>query len=127
MTARDRFTTARIARLATAGPHLVPICFALDGTTIWSAVDAKPKRTRRLRRLRNIAADPRVSVLVDHYDDADWSELWWARADGVCTVHDAAPAALALLVERYDQYARSPPEGPFLEIAVSRWSDWAAQ
>src|SRR4051794_4921374 len=93
VTPRERFAAARVARLATSGPHIVPICFALDGDTIWSAVDAKPKRTRALRRLENIARDPRVSVLTDHYDDSDWSRLWWARADGTATVHDDAPAA----------------------------------
>jgi PPOX class probable F420-dependent enzyme len=124
--ARARFTSARVARLATTGPHLVPICFAVDGDTIWSAVDAKPKRTRALRRLENIAADPRVAVLVDEYDDADWSRLWWARADGTAAVHDAAPHALALLCARYEQYADSPPAGPFVAVAVTRWSGWSA-
>jgi len=124
--ARERFAAARVARLATAGPHLVPVCFAVEGDTIWSAVDAKPKRTRSLRRLRNVEADPRVSLLVDHYDDADWSRLWWARADGTAAIVEDAPAALALLVERYTQYAASPPAGPFLAIAISRWSGWAA-
>ena len=62
-------------------PHLVPITFAVDGDALYSAVDAKPKSTRALRRLANIAANPAVSVLVDHYDD-DWTRLWWARADG---------------------------------------------
>ena len=71
--ARARFAAARVARLATAGPHLVPVCFAVDGDTIWSAVDAKPKRSRELQRLRNIEADPRVAVLADHYTDDDWS------------------------------------------------------
>jgi PPOX class probable F420-dependent enzyme len=120
---RERFASARVARLATAGPHIVPICFALDGDTLWSAVDAKPKRTRELRRLENIARDPRVSVLVDEYDE-DWSRLWWARADGVATVHDSGP--VELLVARYEQYAGSPPAGPFIAIAVERWSGWSA-
>ena len=123
MTPRERFAAARVARLATAGPHLVPICFALDGDTIWTAVDAKPKRTRALRRLQNIARDPRVSLLVDHYED-DWSQLWWARADGIATVHDDGP--VALLAARYPQYAADPPAGPFIAIAVEHWSGWSA-
>jgi PPOX class probable F420-dependent enzyme len=125
VTPRERFLAARVARLATSGPHVVPICFALDGDTIWTAVDAKPKRTRALRRLENIASDPRVSVLVDHYDDADWSRLWWARADGVATVSEDGP--VDLLVARYAQYAESPPAGPFIAVAVERWSGWSAQ
>jgi PPOX class probable F420-dependent enzyme len=123
VTPRERFASARVARLATAGPHVVPICFALDGDVIWSAVDAKPKRTRALRRLENIARDSRVSVLVDHYEE-DWSQLWWARADGTATVHDDGP--VALLAARYAQYADAPPVGPFVRIAVRRWSGWAA-
>jgi PPOX class probable F420-dependent enzyme len=120
---RERFAEARVARLATAGPHIVPVCFVLDGDVIWSAVDAKPKRTRALQRLENIARDPRVSLLVDHYED-DWSQLWWARADGVARVEDSGP--MNLFRARYEQYAASPPAGPFIAIAVERWSGWSA-
>src|SRR5205823_9040776 len=66
-----RVTTARVARLATTDPdgrpHLVPIVFAVDGDTLYSAVDDKPKRSRRLRRIENARARPDVTVLVDHY------------------------------------------------------------
>src|SRR4051795_978279 len=84
--ARTRFAAAHVARLATAGtdgrPHLVPVVFALDGDTLYTAVDdVKPKATTRLRRLANIAANPAVALLADHYED-DWSALWWVRADG---------------------------------------------
>ena len=83
--ARQRFADAAVARLATVGPagqpHLVPVTFAVDGDHIYTAVDAKPKTTANLRRLRNIAGNPRVAVLADHYE-ADWDGLWWARAPG---------------------------------------------
>ena len=125
----SRFATARVARLATVAvdgtPHVVPIVFAVDGDTIYSAVDGKPKRSRQLRRLANIAAQPRVSVLVDQYDE-DWSRLWWVRADGAATVHDSSPAARELLAAKYPQYSGVPLDGPFLHIAVARWSDWSA-
>jgi PPOX class probable F420-dependent enzyme len=124
--ARARFASARVARLATAGPHLVPVVFAVDGDTIWSAVDAKPKRTRALRRLANIARDPRVALLADHYEDANWSALWWARADGEARVLDASPRALELLAGRYPQYVADPPAGPFIAVDVARWSGWSA-
>jgi len=127
--ARERFAAARVARLATVDergrPHLVPIVFALDGAAIWSGVDAKPKSTRALRRLANIAANPQVSVLVDHYDD-DWTQLWWVRADGLARVHVHSAAALGLLAGRYPQYRDMPPPGPFIAIDVQRWSGWAA-
>jgi PPOX class probable F420-dependent enzyme len=129
VTPAQRFATARVARLATVdatgAPHLVPVVFALVGDVIHSAVDAKPKRHRALRRLANIAHEPRVSVLADHYDD-DWTRLWWVRADGVARVRDTSAAGLAALVAKYPQYADTPPPGPFLEIEVRRWSAWSA-
>jgi PPOX class probable F420-dependent enzyme len=131
---RRRFASGRVARLATvdaAGrPHLVPIVFALAGETIYSAVDAKPKRSTALRRLANVAANPQVAVLVDHYTE-DWRELWWVRADGVGRVLDPAAAearrGIAALVDRYPRhYAADPPGGPVLAVDVSRWSGWSA-
>ena len=130
--ARARFEASPVAYLATVGsdgsPHIVPISFALDGDTIWTAVDAKPKHGTRLRRLENVAANPRVSVLVDHYE-ADWTHLWWARADGRASAYFEGPElerALALLRARYPQYAEIELRGPALGIAVERWSGWSA-
>ncbi|MEU4420434.1 TIGR03668 family PPOX class F420-dependent oxidoreductase [Actinoplanes sp. NPDC024001] len=126
MTPAERFATARVARLATVtpdgAPHLVPIVFALVGDVISTAVDGKPKRHRRLARLANIAHEPRVSVLADHYDD-DWSTLWWVRADGRATVTDEPEPAL---LARYPQYREQPPPGPFLRIQVDSWTAWSA-
>jgi PPOX class probable F420-dependent enzyme len=131
--ARERFATARVARLATVGadgePHVVPIVFALDGETIVHAVDHKPKRTRDLRRLANIADNPRVAVLADEYDDAHWDRLWWVRADGAARVlepGDEARRALDLLAERYTQYRAAPPAGPVVAVDVERWRGWSA-
>jgi PPOX class probable F420-dependent enzyme len=127
--ARERFASARVARLATADaggvPPIVPLVFALDGETIYSAVDAKPKRTTDLKRLRNVTANPRVALLADHYAE-DWDVIWWARADGTGRVLDSSPAAVALLRERYAQYRDAPPEGPVLAVDVERWSGWHA-
>ena len=125
--ARERFAEARVARLATVGangaPHLVPVVFAVVGSTIVSAVDHKPKTTTRLRRLANIEANPWVSLLVDAYDE-DWSRLWWARADGRADVHETWD--LAPLVARYEQYADHAPTGPVIVVEVDRWSGWSA-
>jgi PPOX class probable F420-dependent enzyme len=129
--ARRRFAAARVARLATVDargrPHLVPIVFALSRETIYSVVDDKPKRTTKLRRLQNVRSNPAVSVLVDHYDDADWSALWWVRADGAARVLDPdipeARAAVQLLLERYPQQRAT---GAVLALDVQRWSDWSA-
>jgi len=127
--ARARFAAARVARLATADaagrPHLVPIAFAIAGETIYSVVDAKPKRTRALRRLANVRENPAVSLLVDHWDDEDWERLWWVRADGEGRVLDPgepeAARAIGLLRERYP---RQWAEGPVLAVDVVRWSGW---
>ena len=130
---RDRVARMRVARLASVGgdgrPHVVPIVFALDDDVLYFAVDAKPKRTRDLQRLRNIATNPGVAVLFDEYDDADWSRLWWVRADGRARIVDGGPdfeRAIELLVGRYPQYARSKPEGPVVAVTIQRWSGWAA-
>ena len=133
--ARRRFAAARVARLATADadgrPHLVPVVFAADGDRVWTAVDdVKPKATMRLRRLRNIAANPAVALLADHYEDDDWTALWWARADGTARLLDpadpAAQPARDLLAERYAPYRDAPPPGVVVAIDVARWSGWAA-
>ncbi len=129
--ARSRFAAARVARLATADaggrPHLVPIAFAVAEDTIYSAVDAKPKRTRALRRLANVRENPAVSLLVDHWDEDDWTALWWARADGRGRVLDPedpeARRAVALLRERYPGQRDA---GEVLAVEVERWSGWAA-
>jgi PPOX class probable F420-dependent enzyme len=129
--ARARFAAARVARLATADaagrPHLVPIAFAVAGDTIYSAVDAKPKRTRALRRLANVRANPAVSLLVDHWDEEDWTRLWWVRADGrgrvLAPEVEEARRAVELLRERYP---RQRAAGEVLAITVERWSGWTA-
>jgi PPOX class probable F420-dependent enzyme len=141
--ARRRLAGVPVARLATVSPaglpHVVPFTFALGSRArgagsgpedhIYSAVDAKPKSSTDLRRLRNIRANPRVAVLADHYED-DWDRLWWVRADGQAAILDdpatMAPA-LALLAGRYPQYRQHPPAGPVISIHVDRWTGWTAR
>ena len=129
-TARRRFAAAPVARLATVGgdggPHLVPVVFAVEGDTVYTADDGKPKTSQRLRRLANIAANPAVSLLVDRYDD-DWTRLWWVRADGVAAVHADGPAwtvGAALLRAKYPQYQTVSLDGPMIVVAVSGWASW---
>jgi PPOX class probable F420-dependent enzyme len=130
--ARERFAAARVARLATtdsaARPHIVPIAFAVEGDHVYSAVDAKPKRTTSLRRLANVRSNPAVAMLVDHYDDGDWSALWWVRAEGLGRVLDPeeheAQRAIALLLARYPQQRAT---GAVLAVDVERWSGWSAR
>jgi PPOX class probable F420-dependent enzyme len=102
----------------------------VEGDRIYSAVDDKPKRTPHLQRLANIASDPRVSVLVDHYEE-DWSKLWWVRADGRAQVllqgakqEDERDHALDLLAERYHAYRERQPSGAVIRVDVERWTTW---
>ena len=125
--------SARVARLATAGadgrPHVVPICFALAGDTVYSAVDEKPKRSRDLQRLRNIRVHPRVALLVDEWDE-DWSRLWWVRLRGEARILDGGPErerAIELLVDKYEQYRAHPPQGDVIAIDVDEWREWSAE
>ena len=132
---RERFAAGRVARLATltadGRPHLVPVTFVLErpSDVVWIVVDAKPKSTRRLRRLANIEADPRVSLVVDHYEE-DWDRLWWVRADGTASVEEvstvAGDAALIALRAKYPQEADADRLGPLIRVEVQRWASWSA-
>ena len=111
---------------AVTGPRAGPGGPA-DGDTLYFAFDHKPKRTTALRRLRTIAANPRVCLPADHYAD-DRTRLWWARADGLAgIVEDPEPRAgpVELLCAAYPQYRERPPEGPVVAVRVTRWSGWA--
>ena len=151
--ARERFATGRVARLATVNrggaPHVVPVTFvvvsvdpaeldpaeldrAADDSSagrdaIVFAVDHKPKSTSALRRLDNIAAQPRVAFLVDDYDEL-WERLWWVRADAAARTVSGPrrERVLAELVAKYEQYADRVPAGPVVEALVTRWSGWQA-
>jgi PPOX class probable F420-dependent enzyme len=130
--ARARLDAARTATLATAGddgrPHVVPITFAVEDDLIFTAVDHKPKSTRKLRRLRNIAQNPRVALLADEYSE-DWNRLWWVRVDGLAEVIEDAEGMrhpVDALVRRYAQYREHRPEGPVIVIRVHSWSGWAS-
>jgi PPOX class probable F420-dependent enzyme len=116
-----------VARLATirpdGSPRVVPICFALDGDTLYTAVDEKPKGTRQLARLADIERDPRVEVVIDHYDD-DWSQLWWVRLRGRAQVVEHDDRALELLCAKYPQYRERRPKGPFVVVEIDARIYW---
>jgi PPOX class probable F420-dependent enzyme len=125
-----RLTAARVARLATTDPdgrpHLVPIVFALEGDTLYTAVDRKPKRSSKLRRIENARTRPDVTILVDHYEE-NWDRLWWIRLRGHARVLDEGAErdrALALLQEKYPQYRAEPPDGPVLAVDVTDVREW---
>jgi PPOX class probable F420-dependent enzyme len=125
--------TRRVAHLATAGPdgapHIVPVCFAWDGAALYIALDAKPKRVApaRLKRVRNILANPQVAFLCDTYDE-DWSRLGYLLVHGMGDLLDPGPthaAAVALLREKYPQYRAMPIEQqPLIRIHPERITAW---
>jgi PPOX class probable F420-dependent enzyme len=129
--ARKRLAESKIARLATVDeggrPHIVPLVFVIEEDIVYFAVDGKPKTTRNLKRLQNIAANPAVAVLADHYED-DWNKLWWVRADGTArVVTDAVETkrAIDLLADRYEQYRHGRPAGPVVAIHIDRLTGWS--
>ena len=124
---------ARVGRLATADatgqPLVVPVCYVFDGTRCYSAVDAKPKRTRELRRLKNIAANPHVSLVVDVWDE-DWSKLCWVIVEGRAEVlrgGEEFERAVDLLVAKYPQYRAlglNRAEGAVIVFTPERVLTW---
>lgn len=122
---------ARVARMATVDPrerpHLVPVVFALDGDTLLSSVDQKPKSEGELQRIRNIRSHPAVTVLVDHYEE-DWPKLWWVRMRGIGRVVEGGgerDRALTLLRAKYEQYVTMPPQGPTIAVDIEEWRGWS--
>jgi PPOX class probable F420-dependent enzyme len=127
--------TARAGRLATADaegrPLVVPICYAFDGDALYSAIDSKPKRapSRGLRRIRNIEENPRVSLVVDDYDE-DWTRLRYVIVDGRATLLTGGGTftrAIDLLRAKYPQYhslGLDRTAGLVIAIAPERVVTW---
>lgn len=127
-----RLASAAVGHLATADraavPHVVAAVFALDGDQLYTAVDAKPKRSANLRRIRNLRENPTAAFLVDVYDD-DWSRLWWVRADGSARIiedPDGLRGPVDLLAAKYPQYRASRPAGPVIALTITRVTGWNA-
>jgi PPOX class probable F420-dependent enzyme len=102
------------------------VTFAVVDEVIYTMVDGKPKTTTALQRLENIAANPRVSMLVDHYEE-DWTALWWVRVDGHATVSsedDDLANARSCMHDKYSQYRDQPPGGPAIRIEITGVSSW---
>ena len=135
--AQDRFLrSARTGHLATANakgrPQVVPVCFVFDGLAIYSVLDAKPKTTplRQLRRVKNILANPQVSLVVDHYEE-DWDKLQYILVSGDAELLESGEKwalAIAMLREKYPQYqAMDLDQSPVIKITPVRYSPWSSQ
>jgi len=125
-----RLAAARVGRFASitpAGePHIVPVTFALIDDYAVHMIDDKPKTTSRLKRLRNVEANPRASLLVDRYEE-DWPTLWWVRVDGeveVVSDGDRWDNARRALSDKYPQYRESPPIGPAIFLSLGNVTHW---
>ncbi|HET6182941.1 MAG TPA: TIGR03668 family PPOX class F420-dependent oxidoreductase [Acetobacteraceae bacterium] len=136
LTAAERrfLEAARLAHLATADaagrPHVMPVCFAVDGATIYITIDTKPKRPKaKLKRLTNIEQNPEVALVADRYDE-DWSRLGWVMLRGRAEIladGDEHDRAQALLRERYPQYRAMRLEGlPVIAVRIARARSWGA-
>ena len=141
-TALDRdalhwLSNQKVAYLATtdvhAQPHLVPVVFVLMAENIFICIDEKPKKNRSLKRLANIKANPRISLLVDNYDD-NWQELKWVRVDGTAIVLESTDesrvvfeSVINTLRDKYPQYQTMDlSRGPLISITVNAIASWRA-
>ena len=129
----ELLSEGRVATLATIRSDgrvdLVPCTYAFDDDVVVTAVDHKPKTTMDLKRLDNVRRFPEVTLLIEHYDDADWDRLWWVRLRGRAAVHTEGPEhrhAIDLLAKRYPQYAAQPPEGAAIVIQRTELTGWSA-
>ena len=110
-------------------PYVVPFCFVCEGGRIYSVLDAKPKSAdlRRLRRVRNILANPRVSMVIDHYD-SDWSKLWFLLVQGRAELLEPGAEhvhALARLRAKYPQYRQMDlDDNPIIKITPDQATGW---
>jgi PPOX class probable F420-dependent enzyme len=124
---------ARLGRLATADgtgqPLVVPICYAWDGEALVSAIDAKPKRAGDLKRVRNIRENPKVSVVIDQYDE-DWRQLRWVIIQGLAEIITAGrdfAAGVDLLLSKYPQYRDlelSRESGTMIKVRPGKVLQW---
>src|ERR1051325_257299 len=106
----------RVARLATADqagqPHVIRIVFATDGRRLYTPLDKKPKRTapHQLKRVRNLLENPRVALVIDHWDE-DWTKLAWLMVKGTGALVESGETyttGMRLLEDKYSQYERMP-------------------
>ncbi len=133
--ANELLRKSRLAHLATSSkhgkPHVVPICYVYDGSSIYSSIDEKPKRSNpnRLRRVLNIVENPHVSLVVDQYAE-DWKELRYVIVTGLAEIVrevEEQKRAVSLLRKKYRQYLSMKIEGrPIIRIKAARVIAWSA-
>ena len=126
---------ARVGRLATADPEgqpqVIPVCFAFNGEAIYIVLDQKPKSVElsRLRRVRNILANPQAALVIDHYEE-DWAQLRYVlvscSAEMLSGDEDEAAVAVSLLRNKYVQYRGMDLDGnPVIKLIPKRFAAWS--
>jgi PPOX class probable F420-dependent enzyme len=135
---REFIESSRIAHLATASgtgePHNIPLCFWFDGARFYFVIDEKPKRNTgaAIKRMRNIADNPRVALVIDHYDE-DWNRLAYVLVHGDAgIVQDSAEYSRAIqhLRHKYPQYHAmllTQEKNPGIRIEPRRVHAWGAR
>ena len=130
-------SSQKVAYLATtdvhAQPHLVPVVFVRMDEDIFICIDEKPKKHRFLKRLANIKANPKISLLVDNYDD-NWQELTWVRVDGTAILLENTDesrvvfeSVISTLRDKYPQYQTMDlSRGPIIRITINAIASWQA-
>jgi PPOX class probable F420-dependent enzyme len=112
---------------------VVPVCFVLVGDTVYQAIDGKPKSVSpgRLRRVKNVRANPRAALLIDHYDE-DWRRLWYVLLRGRARIVQTGAEqqrAIGALKRKYPQYRTTlplPADALLIAIDVRRLQHWRA-
>jgi PPOX class probable F420-dependent enzyme len=103
-------------------PHAVPVCFAVVGGELVSAIDHKPKSDRRPARLANVERNPAAAMLFDRWNE-DWRRLGWVLVRGDARI-EAPGTGVPELVRRYSQYSTHPPEGEVIALSPVRVTWW---
>ena len=122
----------RVGHLGTADknrfPHVIPVCYEYSKGFIFIAIDEKPKTTLKLKRLANIEENPKVTLIVDHYNDIDWSELAWVMVKGTAKIIQSGPEhseGLKVLRNKYSQLSGMKLEKlPVICITINQISSW---
>jgi PPOX class probable F420-dependent enzyme len=131
-TQRRFVETRRVGHLATAdaqgAPFLTPVCFGLEGGTLYVTIDQKPKRRDApLKRVRNILENPHVAFIVDRYDE-DWTRLGWVMLRGAADIlesGDEHEAAQAMIVARYPQLrTMTIADLPVIALRIAHVASW---
>lgn len=105
-------------------PHVVPVVFVRLDDLIFCPIDGKPKSKGILRRVRNLEANPRAALALDHYSD-DWEKLWWLRLDCLASIEAMSPEVAGLLKQKYKGYETYDVGSSVIKLSCHNWNFWS--